>query len=549
MIMYWVLFILLFGVVVFIHELGHFTLAKLSGVFVERFALGFGPAILKKTWGETEYAICLLPLGGYVKMRGEDPEEARNAPSDPRSFSQIRPRTRIAIVAMGPISNLILPVLLFSVLFLVGIPSLVSQIGWVAPGSPAEKAGLKAGDRIMAVQGRPIWKWSDMEKIMRDHPGQVVLLSVEREGKTLALSVVPKEEQDADLFGEEVLVGRIGVSPGSFRPVLGISDSASPAAKLGLKTGDIIVSVDDRPVNYWWQVEEACAAGGKRKQLSIERHSGPSIEPKIEKLVFALPKTFTGLKQAGIENGELYVREIRPDSVASKKGIRPGDRLMEVNHTPIESWSTFQHLVRKNEGEKIVLTILRGRTQKNVEFVPQEIEDHNTITQERERRKQFGVISAGIAGDVAQRDERYANPFLALYHGVATTTEMTALTIGGLARLFTGRLSVRKSLGGPISIFYLAGGSYETGGWISFIRMMALLSITLGIINFLPIPVLDGGHLLFFVIEAIRGTPVNLRIREIAQHVGLIFIIGLMVLTFYVDVERYFLDRIKAFFN
>jgi regulator of sigma E protease len=549
MITYWILFIILFGVVVFIHELGHFAVAKLSGVFVERFSLGFGPALFKKTWGETEYAICILPLGGYVKMRGEDPEEARNAPPDPRSFAQIGPRSRIAIVAMGPIANLILPVFLFSFLFLVGIPTLVSQVGWVTPGSPAETAGLRPGDRVTAVDGKPIWKWSEMEERVRERPGRATPVTVEREGKTLALSVTPREEKDTNIFGEEVLVGRIGVSPNSFRAVIGVSNPKSPAGKLGLKTGDVIAAVDGRPVNYFWQAEEMLASNAGGKKVSVERYAGSATDQKPERIEFALPSALESLRSAGVENGELYVREVRPDSVAALKGIRAGDRLVAVNHSPLDSWASFQQMVRQNEGENITLTILRGTAKKEIAFVPQDVEDRNTITRERERRKQFGVVSAGIPGDLAQRDERYLNPFKAFIHGTVTTGEMIGLTCQGLGRLFTGKLSVKKSLGGPISIFYLAGGSYETGGWTSFIRMMALLSITLGIINFLPVPILDGGHLLFFLIEAVRGKPVNIRIRELAQQVGLVLIIGLMILTFYVDIERYFLDRIKALFN
>jgi len=126
---------------------------------------------------------------------------------------------------------------------------------------------------------------------------------------------------------------------------------------------------------------------------------------------------------------------------------------------------------------------------------------------------------------------------------------MTWLTIKGLGKLFSGQLPVKKALGGPISIFYLAGGSYESGGWLAFFRMMALLSITLGVINLLPIPPLDGGHIFFYSIELLKGSPLNVRARDLIQQVGMVLIIGLMILTFYVDIERYFLDRIKALFN
>src|SRR6266446_9115817 len=144
--MYWILFAILFGAVVFVHELGHFLVAKFSGVRVERFALGFGPPILRKRWGETEYAICLLPLGGYVKMQGEDPSDEKA--SDPRSFAAVGPVTRIAIAGMGPFSNLLLPVILFTGIFMVGMPTLTSHIGSVLPGSPAEQAGIRPGDTI-----------------------------------------------------------------------------------------------------------------------------------------------------------------------------------------------------------------------------------------------------------------------------------------------------------------------------------------------------------------------------------------------------------------
>jgi regulator of sigma E protease len=549
MITYWILFIILFGAVVFIHELGHFTVAKLSGVFVERFALGFGPALLKKKWGETEYAICAFPLGGYVKMRGEEIEEGVEATNDPRSFALKSPRIRIAIAMMGPTSNLILPVVLFTGLFVAGMPTLTSRIGYVAPASPADQAGLKPGDKVTSINGTQVTKWTDLEETIRKFPNRVANLTIDRQGKTETLSVTPKAEVDSDIFGKEVSVGKIGVSPNSYKAAVGITNPNGAAAHARLKTGDVVTHVNGKSVHYFWEFAEAFTASNAPRTLKIERRSGPVEKETVETKEVVLPTPLKSLADAGIENGELYVREVKPDSVAAEKGIHSGDRLVAVNGVALDSWTSFQTKIRQNSGEKITLTLQREGKAIHVELVPKDISDINSVTRQKETRKQLGVVSVAVPGDLDQMTERYLNPFTALAHGFATTVEMTALTIKGLGKLVTGELALKKSLGGPISIFYLAGGSYETGGWTAFIRMMALLSITLGVINLLPIPVLDGGHILFFVIEAIKGSPVSLKVRELAHQAGFVFIIGLMLLTFYVDIERYFLDKIKALFN
>jgi regulator of sigma E protease len=548
MITYWLLFALLFGVVVFIHELGHFLLAKWSHVVVERFAIGFGPTLVKKRWKETEYAICAFPLGGYVKMRGEDAGE-EGVLADPRAFYGTSLRKRIAIAAMGPVANLFLPVLLFSALFMVGLPALVSRVGWVMPGSPAERAGLRAGDTVESIEGRSIWRWSDMEEAIRRKAGSSLALGVDRGGRKLTLSVTPEKEKSPNLFGEEVEMGRIGISPQPLRPAVGVPDPESPAGRAGLRTGDVILAVNGRAVTHWWELEESFAKASRPRTLEIERFLGPVEEGKTERRTVSPAAPGPSLARAGIHPAELFLRDIAPDSVAEKIGIRPGDQLLAVNGAPLSSWTQFQEIIQKNAGDRLRLDVQRAGKPVSFKFVPEEVEDKNQVTREKERRRQLGVVSAAVPGEVAQKKERYLNPFRALVHGTAMTGEMVGLTVAGLYKLLTGKLSVKRSLGGPISIFYLAGGSYETGGWVSFFRMMALLSITLGIINLFPIPVLDGGHLLFFLIEAVRGRPVNMRVRELAQQAGLIIIIGLMLLTFYVDIERYFFDRIQALFR
>lgn len=536
--------VVLFGILVFIHELGHFILAKLSGVFVERFALGFGPAIFKKKKGETEYAICLLPLGGYVKMRGEDPAEGEG--KDPRSFAAQSVWTRIAIVAMGPFSNLILPVVVFAVIYMVGMPTPSTRIGQVLPGYPAEKAGLKAGDRILSIDGKAVEKWTDLTTSLQERASKSTALQVDRGGERLSFQVTPVGEPEPNIYGETHLVGKIGIDFQPFRPVVGITDPRGPAAKAGVQTGDVITGINGTPIEAWWQIETPFkSAKLAAVTLSVETpvKDGVAKSRNVE-----LKGLFKSARDLGIEEGELYIREIRPDSVASEKGLKPGDRLVRVNGKDLDGWYAFQRAVRENKGEQIILTIRRDGKNLDVEIVPKEVETQNDITREKQKVRQLGVVSSALASAPDVFIERYLNPFRALAGGIRETYDLSVSTLIGLAKLVRGKLGL-NTLGGPISIFYLAGSSFEAGGFIGYFRMIAVLSVTLAILNFLPVPVLDGGHLFFFVIEAIKGSPVSVRIREMAQQVGLVLILGLMALVFYVDINRYFLDRIKALFN
>lgn len=535
-----ILAIVLFGVLVFIHELGHFTVAKLSDVYVERFALGFGPAIFKKKWGETEYAICLFPLGGYVKMRGEEMDDAKA--SDPRSFAAKSVWTRIAIVSMGPISNLILPVLLFSALFFVGVPFPIPQIGSVIPGYPAQKAGLKAGDKILKVQGKAVSTWNEMTQALNPRSGQVTEITYERENKIEALKLVPVSEMAPNVYGEKQMVGRIGVDLQPYRPVIGIFNSTADAAKTGLKTGDIIAAINGKKISYWWEFENAFSTS-KTKKVQIER----LLDNKTETLTFDL-SSFPSLTKAGIERGELFIREIRPNSIAEEKGLKIGDKIVSLNGVNVDSWHAFRKQIQSNQGEEVVIGLLRNGSPTEIELIPKEITQKDELTQAKRKTRQLGVISCAIPSRPATQIERYLNPFKALKRGFQETYEISITTLVGLGRLVSGKLSL-NALGGPISIFYLAGSSYRIGGWHSFLRMMAILSITLAILNFLPIPVLDGGHLFFFLIEAIKGSPVQTKVLQMAHQVGLMIVIGLMVLVFYVDINRFLVDWIRSLFS
>lgn len=346
-------FIIVLGVLIFFHELGHFLIARLFGVGVEKFSLGFGPRLIGKTVGITDYRISAIPLGGYVKMVGEEPDSEIDPEDIPLSFTHKHVIQRIFIVAAGPFFNLVLAVLIFFFLFfLSGMIVLEPVIGNVQDQSPAMRAGFKKGDIVRVIDGTPISSWDEMAEMISTSQGRSLAITVERTGQERSLTVSPDRKTLKNLFGEDV------------------------------------------------------------------------------------------------------------------------DRF---------------------------------------------------------------VIGIASAGETRSED---LNLFEALAESIHQTYRITELTILSIIKLIQGTLST-KTLGGPLMIAEMAGQQAEQGiGPLVF--FIALISINLAILNFLPIPVLDGGHLAFFFIEMIRGKPVSLRIREIAQQAGMFILLLLMILVFYNDITRMF---------
>jgi regulator of sigma E protease len=344
-------FIVSLGILIFFHEFGHFLAAKLSGVSVERFSLGFGPRLLGKKWRETDYRISAFPLGGYVKMLGEAvdeevPEELRHA-----SFSHQPLLRRVAIVACGPLFNILLAFLVYSLTFAIfGLVRPTTDVGSVAPDSPAAKAGIQAGDKILAIDGVEVKEWGQLSDLIQKRGDRPVEIRLQRGSEVMTFHIVPEIKKTNNMLGEEIQ-----------RPLIGIVASGN---------------------------------------VSVER----------------------------------------------------------------------------------------------------------------------------------------VNPFKAVYYGIDQTWEVIKLTFLVVGKLLQGAISPR-TLAGPIGIAQISGQVAEAGA-AAFLSFLALLSINLGILNLLPIPVLDGGHLLFFVIEAVMGRPLSMRKREMAQQVGLFLLIALMVFVFYNDIYR-----------
>jgi len=345
---YFIGFLILLGVLIFIHEFGHFIVAKLVGVKVLKFSLGFPPAMIKRKWGETEYILSWIPLGGYVKLLGEDPESDEEIPPEEqhRSFTSKPLISRMAIIVAGPLSNFLLAVVLLCAGYMAGWPVLVAEIGDVVQNSAAQEAGFKPGDLVKTIDGEKIWRWDDMRTIIEKSAGKQLTMTVERDGRTLDLTVTPALGDQKDPLGETV--GRIGVKPSGKSVHLGIADSL-------------------------------------------------------------------------------------------REGIR-----------------------------------------------------------------------------------------FSLY-----LTKLVAVTLVKLVKMEISP----KALSGPITIAQISGESLKAGVF-SFLFIMSYISINLAIINLLPIPILDGGHLLFFLIEGVIRKPVTGRIREVAVQLGLLFIVFLMVLVLYNDFSR-----------
>ncbi len=344
--------IIVLGVLIFVHELGHFLMAKKSKVGVITFSLGFGPKLFGKKIGETQYQISAIPLGGYVKMVGEEPGEKLPPELLPKSFSAASVRKRLGIVFAGVFFNFLFAVVAFAVIFMAGMPTLLPEVGEVKPDFPAYQAGILTGDRVLEANGAPIKRWDDLAKIIHDSGEKPLLLKIEREGKPLQISVTPQSSVQKDIFGEDYRVGLIGIAP----------------------------------------------------------------------------------------SGKTFVERL--------------------------------------------------------------------------------------------------GPFAAFERGLVQSWNWAELTVVSIVKIIEGKISA-KTIGGPIFIAQLAGQQAKAGA-VSLIHFMAIISINLVVLNILPIPILDGWHILMFLVEGLIGKPVSLKLRERAQQVGLFLIVLLMLLVIYNDVLRIF---------
>jgi len=544
-------FLVLVGVLVVIHELGHFLAAKLLDVKVLRFSLGYGRPLFRVKLRETEYQLGVFPLGGYVRILGVEDGDDPAAPGDTgRSFAARPLWQRLVIVFAGPAANFLLATAIYFLFFAGHTELPAAVVGDVIEDSTAAKAGLEPGDKVLAIDGQGVRYWEELERSIQRSAGKELHLRYERHGKVFEKYLVPISEIVRRRDGAATTQGRIGITRAPFAPLVGVLDPASPAANVGLRTGDLIVSLGGLPVVSWGDVAKKLGRSDRTSVVYFRGHPVPGIpQLALDEARFAdlLPEYRTDDQlvrtiYTGLERAEMFIAHIDPGTPADAAGLRPGDLITALDGQPVSHWMALDQRLMSEPAR--TWTITYRRTDEDGKVLTQ----HAQVAQVR--RKQLDAYGHTVerlvfgARNDAQRGRGEMVPIesrftYALSKAVDRTGETISMMVSGTVAVLEGD-SPSESLGGPVMMYKVATVSGEQG-WESFLLMMALISVNLGLINLLPIPVLDGGHVLVFAIEGVRRRPLTAREREKVQLIGLIFVGAITVLALRNDVMRYFL--------
>lgn len=511
------LVVLLIGLLITFHEFGHLIVAKLSRIPVEVFSIGFGPTLLKRRWRETEYRLSLIPLGGYIKMTGED-EPAATPTSGPRSavsevsgFNDKPLGIKAAVIAAGPVSNLLLGFLILLVMFGAFGIGFTPPVIDVVPGSAPAAQGLQTGDVVLAAGGETIPSFEEFEARLLQAAGRTVELRLMRDGGKLEVSF------------------RVPVSYGSeeLPPVVGRVLSGTRAESVGLQAGDTITAFNGQPVTTWASLVEAYQSSRDSALLIEWRRQGGVLA------AVALPPSAESDTTLGIEVDLSWyltplvlpvVGRVRGGSPAARAGLRAGDTLASVAGEPISRWSQFVELVSARPGERFV-----------VEWRHQGEPMSDSITAASQTDQVTGQ-RLGAVGVWVDLPRRRLSPLDVLRESALRTGYVVVKTFEIVYQVITRRISP-KAIGGPIMVAKVA---YEGTSWGAeyFLALWSLLSINLFVVNMLPIPVLDGGRILLFGIEAARRRRLSHRELGWAMNVGWILIGAVILLVLFNDILR-----------
>ncbi len=545
-------FIILLGVLIFVHEMGHFLVAKFYKVRVETFSLGFGPKIFQFQRGGTDYCVSLIPLGGYVKMFGDDP--SIEVPEDERhgSFLHKPVGQRIAIVLAGPLVNFFFAILIFFVIAIVGEQMISPVVGDVEQDSVAWTYGFRSGDTIQSVNGDIIKTWDDVKANIEEHKNQELSFDIIRMNtqETISLQASTSIIPNPNILSTEEEIGDIkGLTFLARETQVGILSPGSMLAQAGMKSFDKIQSINQTPVKKWYEIVSFLESYNQSEPLEIKyirplsEENASQTNEDVQTAHVEIPRQLVGQLSPeilGFEIPDLYVYKFTEDSPAKKAGMLDGDRIRSIDGEAVNNWAGLIEKVQSydpNNSNGFDLEIMREGEMKNISITPKLVEQPDKRGG-RQSKYALGIFASVMSSPTDRVLIRTFNPLLALQKGVLDTLYWTKVTCLSLLRLLQARVSPR-AIGGPIMIGQVASQTFQMG-LSYFLKIMAIISINLFILNMLPIPVLDGGHLLFFSIEALRGAPLSMRKMEIAQIIGLIFILSLMALAIFNDISRIF---------
>lgn len=535
------------GILVFVHEFGHFIVAKLCGVRVLRFSLGFGSPIgfgrHRMRWerGGTEYVVAWIPLGGFVRLLGEaipgEGGDSLEEPLDARPDEYLESKPvwqKIAITAAGPLMNLVLPVFIFVVMLWVGIPKTSSVIGMVERDSPALEAGLRVGDQIVAVDGTPVEWWVEVNRAIEDHDGKDIDLQVDRAGQVLDVNVPLGARSAMDEFGDAESVGWIGLASQRLPALLGVPEADSWAAQSGLRSGDRVVAVQGEPVEDWSDLSEAYAQAAGRESVAFTVET--STEPDSPQRTVDVP-VVGSLPELGVISATVLVGQVVEGMPAEAAGLEPGDLILEVEGRPVGSFLNFADTVRTSGGRALNIVYARDGQVTSVDVKPvvRQVDGPFEIDGMEEEIYQVGIAHAMATLPGTMGLDRERNPLVSFPRAVSMTADNVGLLLRGLGKLLTGEVGADQ-LRGPITIAQVARKSLDMG-WQAYLAMMIFISINLALVNLLPIPILDGGQLMIYVIEGVKRSPLSVQTREWVYQFGFIIIVMMMGLAFWNDLS------------
>jgi regulator of sigma E protease len=566
--------IILLGVLVLVHELGHYLVGRWCGIAVDMFSIGFGPPIVRFMHKGTDYRIAWIPLGGFVKFAGSNPygdDDMHEAPGREKppgiGLLQASLPKRALTIAAGPFANFLLAVAVYTVLGFQGIQHPPAVIGEVIAGSAAESAGIRYGDRFVAIDGKEIKTWRDLESIIATSPGKTLSVTLERDGAVRQVQLTPAEVEGQDMTGRPAKIGRAGVALGRLPAIVTVTAADTPAALAGIVTGDRVKAVYSgqtlEPIAFYNDLAAALVREAERGAASVDidveaaqiphlssDEGAPAPAPE-QKPTRRVSLSLAGLSSAtgepvariraalGLADSQLTVA-VATETVAST--LKRGDMFVAWNgHTVDNVYKLREQLIAQTTAVANV-TVVRDQARQDV-----------TLTLKAyEAQRPEGVVTiyglpALFWGQPEEPEpviEQYRNPIMALAYGVKETGVQTGVLFANVMSLVSGDVPL-KALGGPMLIAKVAGDSARRG-LQTFLSSMALISINLGVLNLFPIPVLDGGQLILIGAEAVRRRPLRATAVENFQKVGFAMILALVVLATYNDLSRFWKSMLES---